>query len=288
MNINFELYKIFYVVATNKSITKAGEVLMISQPAVSQGIQNLESALNTTLFIRTKKGVILTTEGEELYKYIKEGMSYFINGTNKINELKNLDSGVLKIGASTSLTENYLMKYISKFHRLHPNIEIKVINNLTDNLLNDLRNGNIDIVIGSNSSKENKDLKFSHLFSSEYIFVSNKKLDKNNYNVLNDKLILQVYPSVLRSTFDEYLKKNKLTANIAMEVVSHKLVVESVLAGLGTGLVVKEYVKDELNNNKLYVINTNINIEKREVGYILKDNYIPTYAVKEFIRIIKK
>ena len=49
MNINFELYKIFYVVATNKSITKAGEVLMISQPAVSQGIQNLESALNTTL-----------------------------------------------------------------------------------------------------------------------------------------------------------------------------------------------------------------------------------------------
>lgn len=126
MNINFELYKIFYVVATNKSITKAGEVLMISQPAVSQGIQNLENALNTTLFIRTKKGVILTTEGEELYKYIKEGMSCFINGTNKINELKNLDSRVLRIGASTSLTENYLMKYIAKFHRLHPNIERKI------------------------------------------------------------------------------------------------------------------------------------------------------------------
>ena len=73
-----------------------------------------------------------------------------------------------------------------------------------------------------------------------------------------------------------------------MEVVSHKLVIESVLAGLGIGVVVKEYVKDELNDNKLYEVNTNINIEKREVGYILKYNYIPTYAVKEFIRIIKK
>ena len=73
-----------------------------------------------------------------------------------------------------------------------------------------------------------------------------------------------------------------------MEVVSHKLVVESDLESLGIGLVVKEYVKKELNNNELYEINTNVNLEKREVGYILKDNFILTYAVKEFIRIITK
>ena len=287
MNINFELYKIFYVVATNKSITKGAGVLMITQPAVTQTIQNLESTLNTTLFIRTKKGVILTNEGEELYKYIKEGINYFINGTNKLNELKKLDSGVIRIGASTSLTENYLMKYIAKYHRLHPNIEIKIINNLTDNLLKDLRNGSIDIVIGSKFN-ENKDLKFSHLFDTEYIFVSNRNDDFSNKDILKEKLILQTYPSVLRSTFDEYLKRNNLYANVTMEVVSHKLVVESVLAGLGIGLVVKEYVKKELNNNKLYEIKTNVKLEKREVGYILKDNFILTYAVKEFIRIITK
>ena len=287
MNINFELYKIFYVVATNKSITKGAGVLMITQPAVTQTIQNLESTLNTTLFIRTKKGVILTNEGEELYKYIKEGINYFINGTNKLNELKKLDSGVIRIGASTSLTENYLMKYIAKYHRLHPNIEIKIINNLTDNLLKDLRNGSIDIVIGSKFN-ENKDLKFSRLFDTEYIFVSNRKEDFSNKDILKEKLILQTYPSVLRSTFDEYLKRNNLYANVTMEVVSHKLVVESVLAGLGIGLVVKEYVKKELNNNKLYEIKTNVKLEKREVGYILKDNFILTYAVKEFIRIITK
>jgi len=286
MNINFELYKIFYVVGMTKNITKAGEYLMITQPAVTQGIKNLEASLNTTLFIRTKKGVILTSEGEELYKYIKEGMNYFINGTNKLNELKKLDNGVIRIGASTSITENYLMKYITKFHRLHPNIEIKIINNLTDNLLKDLRDGSIDLVIGSKFFNENKDLKFYHLFDSGYIFVSNRDITKSN--VLKERLILQTSPSVLRNTFNEYLKENGLSANIAMEVVSHKLVVDMTKAGLGIGLVVKEYVKDELNNKELYEIDTNLNIGKRSIRYILKDNFIPSYAVKEFIRIISK
>ena len=88
MDINFELYKVFYVVANNKSISKGAEELMISQPAVTQSIQTLENELGGKLFIRTPKGVILTNEGQELYNYIKDGMTYFINGTNKLEELK--------------------------------------------------------------------------------------------------------------------------------------------------------------------------------------------------------
>ena len=76
MNVNFELYKVFYVVANNQSISKGAEVLSISQPAVSQAIHNLEDQLDATLFVRTKKGIILTKEGEELYSYIKDGMNY--------------------------------------------------------------------------------------------------------------------------------------------------------------------------------------------------------------------
>jgi len=288
MNINFELYKVFYEVANSKSISKGAEKLMISQPAVSQSIQTLENELGGKLFIRTPKGVILTNEGEELYNYIKDGMTYFINGTNKFMSLKSLDYGVLNIGSTTTISENYLMSYLKEFHNLYPNITINITNDLTDNLLKDLRNGNIDIVIGSKSFKENKDLKFNHLFDTEYIFVSNNNYDFSNKDILNEKLILQTSPSILRSAFDEYLKNNSLTANISMEVVSHKLVVEMVKSGLGIGLVVKEYVKNELDDKELYEINLEINMGKREVGYILKDNFIATYAVKEFIRIIKQ
>ena len=65
MNINFELYRIFYVVANNGNITKASEELNISQPAISKSIKNLEDQLGGALFTRTKRGVILTEEGKE-------------------------------------------------------------------------------------------------------------------------------------------------------------------------------------------------------------------------------
>ena len=63
MNIDFELYRIFYTVANNGNITKAAEELMISQPAISKSIKNLEEQLGGQLFVRTKRRVVLTDEG---------------------------------------------------------------------------------------------------------------------------------------------------------------------------------------------------------------------------------
>ena len=210
MNVNFELYKVFYVVANNKSISKGAEVLSISQPAVSQAIHNLEGQLETTLFVRTKKGIILTKEGEELYSYISDGMNHFINGTNKLYNLKNLDEGVIKIGASASVTEYYLMKYIDRFHKLYPNVEIRIVNQLTDVLVQELRNGNLDIVIGLESYKENKDLVFNKLDLIEYIFVSDKKIDLSIDGIVKNNLVLQTTPSIGRMVFDNFIKENNL------------------------------------------------------------------------------
>ena len=120
MNINFELYKVFYQVAKEKSITKGANKLMISQPAVTQSIKTLEDELGGQLFIRTSKGVVLTHEGEELFNYISEGMNYFINGTNKFTSLKNLEEGVLNIGSTTTISSYLLMPYLKKFHQKWP------------------------------------------------------------------------------------------------------------------------------------------------------------------------
>lgn len=67
MNINLDLYKVFYYVAKNKSITKAANELMITQPGISKSIKKLEEQLRCSLFIRTKSGVILTDEGKIFY-----------------------------------------------------------------------------------------------------------------------------------------------------------------------------------------------------------------------------
>ena len=70
---NLEYYKVFYHVAKTGSLTLAAGELMISQPAVSQSIKQLETALGTKLFVRASRGMRLTGEGELLYSYVAKG-----------------------------------------------------------------------------------------------------------------------------------------------------------------------------------------------------------------------
>lgn len=282
MNINFELYKVFYEVAKCGSISKGAEKLMISQPAVSQSIQTLENELGGKLFVRTQKGVVLTNEGKELYAYIKEGMTYFINGTNKFMSLKNLENGLLNIGASASISENYLMRYLNKFRKLYPNVKISIVNDLTDNLLKELRNGNLDIVIASMNNNI-KDLKIEYICDLHDIFVSSKKDKLDSL----DNLLLQKSPSVTRVNFDKYVTNNNLEFDCKMEIVSHRLLVNFIENGFGIGLVTKEYVKDKLNKS-LFEVDTKFKIPTRKLGYAIKDDVYPTFSTKKFIELLKK
>lgn len=287
MDVNFELYKVFYVVANNKSISKGAEELMISQPAVTQSIKMLEGQLGVTLFIRTKKGVLLTDEGNELYNYVKEGMSYFVNGYNIVSSLKNLNSGVLKIGASTSVTEHFLMPFLKEFHKLYPNVEVKIVNLLTEVLLKELRNGNVDIVIGSNNSVD-KDLEFHVISEIKDIFVSNKKTKLSVDELFKENIIIQTAPSVSRNSFNEVIRKNNINFTPYMEVVSHRLVTELVKSGMGIGVVTKEYVLNDLKDNCLYEVDVDFLLPSRKLGYTLPKNTIPSYRVKAFIELLKK
>lgn len=289
MNINFELYKVFYEVANAKSISKGAERLMISQPAVTQSIKTLEGELNGKLFVRTPKGVILTNEGEVLYNYIKEGMTYFINGKNKFESLKNLDSGVINIGSTTTISENYLMPYLKEFSLKYPNVVINIKNDLTDNLIKELRNGNLDIIIMAYSDNNIKDLNINYLTDLTDIFVSSKEYNKvfDIKELLKENILLQKSPSVTRTNFNEFLKTNNLECNIKMEVVSHNLLSKLAENDFGIALLTKEFIDDKLGK-ELFEIKTNLEIPKRTLGYAIKSDSYPSFSTKKFIEILKK
>ena len=282
MNINFELYKVFYEVANSGSISKGAEKLMISQPAVSQSIQTLENELGGKLFIRTPKGVILTNEGRELYSYIKEGMTYFINGTNKFMSLKTLESGVLNIGASASISENYLMPYLSLFRNMYPNVKVSIVNDLTDNLIKELRNGNLDIIVASIPNNI-KDLKVEFICDLHDIFVSCKKETLNSL----DGILLQKRPSITRNNFDKYVESNNIDFDCKMEIVSHRLRINFVENGFGIGLVTKEFVKEKLNKT-LFEVDTKYKIPPRKLSFAIKNDVYPTFTTRKFIELLKK
>ena len=287
MNINFELYKVFYEVANEKSISKGAEKLLISQPAVTQSIKTLEAELGGQLFIRTPKGVVLTEEGQVLYNYISEGMRFFINGTNKFTSLKELDSGNINIGATTIISEQYLMPYLKEFHELYPSININIVNDLTDNLIKKLRNGDIDILIMSMNNEDNiKDLYTTTITNLHDIFVGNINYkDKQIPNILNEDLLLQKYPSVTRSNFNNYLKSQDLSCTPKMEVVSHSLLTSLVENGFGVGLLTKEFISNKLNNT-LFEIKTDIVVPTRSLVYATKSNSIPSFTTIKFIELI--
>ena len=116
MNINLEYYKIFYVVGKTGNITKAADELMISQPAISKCIKHLEEQMGGQLFTRTKRGVVLTEEGKEFYKYISQSMELINNAESKFSQMINLEVGTIRLGTSSTIAKKFLMPFLEIFH----------------------------------------------------------------------------------------------------------------------------------------------------------------------------
>lgn len=293
MNIDFELYRVFYTVANNKNITKASEELNISQPAISKSIKNLEEQLGGSLFVRTKRGVILTEEGKEFYNYIRQAIEYINNAENKFTELVNLETGCIKIGVSATLTKEFLLPYLKRFHEMHPKIDIQIITNVTSELLPKLRNGLIDIII-LNIAKENygndidiikcKKINDCFVVNDNYLELVNKNLSIKELNKY--PLILQTKGSNTREFLDNFASSNGVVFKPNMELASYSLVLEFAKIGLGIGYVTKDYIKNELKNNELYELNIKEKIPCRYIGIALSKNHEPNFSTKKLIEII--
>lgn len=289
MNIDYELYRIFYIVAKNGNITRASKELLISEPAVSKSIKNLEGYLGAPLFTRTKKGVNLTTEGITLYEYISKGIEYFKSGEAKFNELINLESGTIRIGINTTLTKEFLMPYLETFHKLYPNINIEIRTNLTSELKSMLKDGLIDMHILNLTNEETKnDFNIIKCKTITDCFVSNKPIkekisikDLNNY-----PLILQDKNSNTRKFLDDFANKYEITLKPKIEIGSYYLVSEFSRIGLGIGYVTKNYIKNNLDKKELFIVPIKEKIPSREIGILLNKNTTPNFSTKELIKII--
>ena len=117
MYISFEYYRIFYYVAKYGSISQAAEALMNNQPNISRTIKNLESELNCTLFVRSRKGVELTPEGEKLYSHVAAAVEQIQYGEEELCLERTLAKGVVTIGASEIALRCYLLPVLKNFRQ---------------------------------------------------------------------------------------------------------------------------------------------------------------------------
>lgn len=290
--INTELYKIFYTVATVKNITKASEILCISQPAVTKHIKNLEEALGVILFIRTRKGVVLTPIGQKLFLEVKNALTLLDNAENEVKNYKDNNYGTIRIGTSTTLARLYLMKYLDKFHKNYPNVKIVINTDTTKEHIKQLQNGLIDLIICKLPDNLDKDLNFTKLGESSYEFIANKELynkikqpiklkDLTNYPIL-----LQKEPSSTYESAKKLFKDNNLNIDSKFNIGSSSLLVDFAKIGYGIGYITKIYAKKELLNKELFIIETIPKTPKISYGIItLKNNILPNIC-NEFIKAL--
>ena len=92
MDINLNLYRVFYVTSKCSTFVEAAEKLCVSQPAVSKQIKNLEELLGTKLFYRDNRGLSLTSDGAKLFQYVEKSYNYLSAGEKIIKQSTNLES----------------------------------------------------------------------------------------------------------------------------------------------------------------------------------------------------
>ena len=289
MNVDLELYKIFYTVAKYKHMTKASEELFISQPAISQSIKKLEIQLGGVLFLRSNKGMELTEEGKMLYKYVKDALELIKNAETEFTSFKNLDKGEVRIGVSTTLTKLLLIDVIDKFHKDYPNIDIKITNNLTSDLLLDLQRGKLDFIIFNESDVKESNVEIKTIKKIRHGFIYNPDFYEDTVNldnINNYPLILQKKESNSRKFLDSYMLKNSIILNPKMEVVSQDLVLEFTNIGLGFGFCMIDLAKK--NYPKLKEAKINKDIPKININIATNKGENLTFATKKFLEYLDK
>lgn len=292
MNISFEYYRIFYVVAKYGNITKAADELMISQPAISKCIKHLEEQLGGQLFVRTKRGVVLTEEGKEFYKYIKHAIEYINNAESKFSEMIHLETGTIRIGSSTTLTKKFLVPYLEKFHKMYPNIKIEIETHMSGELLNRLRQGLLDLVILNLPYHDDNDIELVKVKEIQDCFIvgeAYKDLVGKNLtleDISKYPLVFQAHGSTTRRFLDEFALENGIVFKPDLDLAGFSLVLEFTEIGFGVGYATIDYIKDELESKKLYKLNVSPEIPKREIGIAYSKRNIPSFCTKKLIEII--
>lgn len=286
--MNLDLWKIFYEVANVGSISKASEKLHISQPALTKQIKNLEESLNCQLFIRSKKGVILTTEAEAIYQDIKNGLNSFLLAQKKLEDNNHILTGVVRIGVSTTLCKKYLMPFINSFHKDYPGIIFEINTDPTNMLKESLRKGQLDFIIAKFPLKITDDYDYEKIGTMQDIFVASsafKELINTKHNIkdiVNYPVLLQRQPSSSRDYIDNYCYNNHIKLNSIMEIASSNLLIEFAKIGYGIGVVTKEYVLEEIKRKEIFELDITPQIPSRIFGIITwKDNYL-SHASQKF------
>ena len=247
-------------VAESGSFRMAAQTLNRSQSAVSMQVQKLEEQLNLQLFHRTTRMVRLTHQGDILLTYAKRAIYEINAGLNEIKKISEGSSGQISIASVPSIASSVLPRVLSGFKRQNPDIYLNVREQLADDLLQSVRNLEVDFAIGT-LMPESKDLMFSPIVAEDIVAVASNSAGLGRRETVTleqvaSRAIILISPTAsLRSYIDRALAERGLSIQESFEVTNVRTMFDFALAGLGTALMpacsVPQVIPEDMNVYKV-------------------------------------
>lgn len=278
-----------------QGISKAADVLSLTQPAVSKAIRELEEILGSTLLTRSKKGVVLTDYGRVFLNYANHALAVLNEGILSVTDNKNLSATSLTIGALPSVSASILPTAVKQFRITGAHNLVRIITGTNAFLLEQLRVGSIDILFGLLAAPgKMTDLSFMPLYSEHLSLVVRPRhpLLKKNASALNNlanfPALLPISESITRQTVDQWLIEHGIREfPDRVETASASFGRQYVIETDAIWYISHGVVRTDIADGKLKTLAVDTSNTGSSVGLTTRADYRPDDASRRFIDLLR-
>ena len=293
MATDLELYRIFSAVAEAGSFSQGAARLFITQPAVSQAVRRLEAQLGARLFVRGRRGAVLTAEGELLYQHASAAMRLLASGEQKLRRVQNLEAGQLKLGAADTTTKELLLPYISAFHQLHPGVQLMVTNRTSLQLVECLKAGQLDLAIVNlpieDEALSTRPIRIVHdIFVAGHAFPQLKQKTVTPGELAGYPLIMLENAANSRRYVDRFFAGQGVALAPEIELGAHELLSSFAAIGFGLACVVQEFCQKALKEETVFPVDLSPAIPPRAIGACWWRSVPLSEAAAELLRLLEE
>jgi len=291
MILNINQLKYFYMSAKLKSITLAAQELMVTPPAVTMQVKQLENTLDLKLMYREGNKIRLTDMGEKIFQKSKNIFQQIEDIEDYLINISTKKTGKLRIGSHQTTAKYVMPRFISKFNELYPFINIILSTCSTNELVKKILNHNIELALMVQKSEETR-IKIKKIRSEEILLIAapdSTFIKKGEITIAQLSclpLILREEGTAIRYIVNEYFNKFSASPNILMQLSSHHLIKEFVNKDVGLSFLEKFAIREEIKGKTLQIIRIVGGSPKIDIGigYLREELLSPT--AKAFLRML--
>lgn len=291
--MQIESLKVFCDLAETESFTKAAQINQVTQSAVSQQISSLERQFKSLLIERSKKKFRLTREGQVLYEYSKQIIQTYDSLHSKLQEIKDIISGTIRIATIYSIGLHDLPPYIKKFLKSYPTVNVHVEYRRSNQVYEDVLGNVVDMGLVAYPNKDSK-LETVGLRKDKLVLICHPQnpLAKNKSLKLADiagHKFIGFEPDIpTRKAIDKIFKDHSISVQNVMEFDNIETVKRAVEIDAGISVVPQGTIVQEVAKQTLSAVMFEDDDFYRPLAAIYKKNKVLSPAMKQFLAILKE